>query len=206
MIKSIVEGHSEVNAVPALLRRIFPAIGAWGLEVGTAIRRKRNEFNSEEQVSRAVRLASFDARCSGIIIVFDSDDACPKHFYPLIAGWARVAAGQLPCQVVMATREYEAWFLGALESLKQMGVMDRAFCERDPESIRGAKEWLSAHMHGGYSPTAHQVSLTSRLDLQLAYQNCRSFRRLVNACRVIAGELGYETEPFPPRPQLGEEA
>jgi len=39
-----------------------------------------------------------------------------------------------------------------------------------PESIRGAKEWLSKRMQPGkaYSPTADQAALAASLDLQAA--------------------------------------
>jgi hypothetical protein len=39
-----------------------------------------------------------------------------------------------------------------------------------PESIRGAKEWLTRHMQPGraYSPTVDQAALAAKLDFQAA--------------------------------------
>ena len=38
----------------------------------------------------------------------------------------------------------------------------------DPESIRGAKEWLGRHMQASYRPTADQAAFSARLDMRLA--------------------------------------
>jgi hypothetical protein len=49
----------------------------------------------------------------------------------------------------------------------------------DAESIRGAKEWLGARMTGGkYHPVNDQPAFSARMDLQQAYKNSRSFRKL----------------------------
>ena len=53
----------------------------------------------------------------------------------------------MPCGVVMAQREYEAWFLAAIESLcGQRGIVSDALYPQDPEQVRGAKGVVSRFM------------------------------------------------------------
>ena len=51
-------------------------------------------------------------------MLLDSDSDCPAELGPTIHGWAVEAEGGVPCGVVLAHREYEAWFLAAIESLR----------------------------------------------------------------------------------------
>ena len=53
----------------------------------------------------------------------------------------------MPCYVVMPNREYEAWFLATIESLRgTRGIRDDATPHPDPESPRGAAEELRRRM------------------------------------------------------------
>jgi hypothetical protein len=79
--------------------------------------------------------------CAAILIVFDSDDDCPKHLAPQVQSWAASEAAPVPCFVVMPTREYEAWFLATIESLRGVrGILPQASSAPDPEIRRGAAE------------------------------------------------------------------
>ena len=40
--------------------------------------------------------------CTAILILFDSDDDCPREKGPEVQAWAREEAGELPCVVVLA--------------------------------------------------------------------------------------------------------
>jgi len=57
-----------------------------------------------------VQVAALREDCAGILILFDADDDCPAELAPTLEEWAREAAGEIPCAVVMANREYEACF------------------------------------------------------------------------------------------------
>ena len=73
--------------------------------------------------------------------------------------------------VVLAKHEFEAWFLAAAESLRGFRSLDTSLsAPPDPESIQGAKEWLSGHMSGagGYRETVDQPALAARFDLEKA--------------------------------------
>ena len=86
--------------------------------------------------------------------------------------------------MVMAKREYEAWFLASIEALRgRRGVLPEATPHPDPESPRDAKGKLERRMRPGasYSASVDQVAMTGHLDLESAYRGCRSFRKLVSA-------------------------
>lgn len=187
-IQPIVEGHAEVDAFPVLLRRLRDEAGAWGLEVGKPIRQKRTQLIQQQPLANAVEVALLQPQCAAVLILFDADDDCPAELGPAIQTWASTAAGdRAPCAVVLAKCEYEAWFLSTLEPPHP-----------NPEGVRGAKEELANRLAGRYSATADQASLSAALNLGLAYQRCRSFRRLVRAFGLLTASLGVCPDPWPP--------
>jgi hypothetical protein len=113
----------------------------------------------------------------------------------------REAALEKPSAVVMANREYEAWFLAGIEALREKcSILPYATSHPDPEVPRGAKEELGRWMARGrtYSPTTHQAPLTAALDLESAYRRCRSFRKLVSAFGALATAVGAAPAEWPP--------
>jgi hypothetical protein len=198
-IQSIVEGDGEEEALPELLRRLRAASGAYALTFNKPLRKKRSELVDEARLRKAVGLALRQG-CEGILILFDSDKTCPKQLALQVQVWARAEAAGTPCEVVLAHCEYEAWFLGALESLRgRRGIRADAVSLADPESVRGAKERLQALVEfGGYLPTQDQAALTARLDLAAAYRSCRSFRRMVRAFGLLAEKGGVPLADWPP--------
>jgi uncharacterized protein DUF4276 len=200
IIQSLVEGKGEVEALPVLLRRLRDESGAYLLSFDRPIRRSRSEFIKEKELRNAIQLAlRSDRGCDGILILFDGDKDCPKELAPLVGAWARAEAAGVQCEVVIAQHEYEAWFLGSLESLRECrGIRADSRSRRDPESIRGAKEKLEAAMTQGYAETADQPAFTARFDLAAAYRSCRSFRRMVHAFGLLAAAAGAEIGDWPP--------
>lgn len=200
-IQSIIEGHGEVEAIPVLLRRLQAELREYGFQIARPIRRKRSELVTEEQVRRSVRLAMGIPDCAGILILFDSDDDCPATIGPLIQQWAQTEAGNILCQVVLAKREYEAWFIAAVESLRNFrGIKGDAASHPEPETVRDCKGALEDRMitGGSYSPSVDQAAFTARLDLRAAYQACRSFRRIASAFGRLASAAGSPLHTWPP--------
>jgi hypothetical protein len=181
-IVAIVEGHGETEAAPLLVRRIAQAISPETVvDVPKPIRIKRNRLLKEGELERAVELA---ARTSGtedgILILLDADRDCPKNLAPEILRRASVARGDRVIRVVLAKREYEAWFLAAAESIAgQRGLHDGIRPPSDPESVANPKEWLSDRMPAGrsYRETLDQPALTMRFDLTAA-RRAPSFDKL----------------------------
>jgi len=201
-IQPIVEGHGEVSAVPVLLRRLRDIAEAFDMDVNPSIRKPRAQFTNEQQLRTAVRLARTQEDCSGILILLDSDDDCPATIGPSIQAWATDEARPVPCAVVLAHREYEAWFLASIESLRgTRGIRSDAESHTAPESPRDAKGQLEDRMEPrrSYSETADQSALTATFDMGAAYGKCRSFRRMVKAFGDLATALGVALpNPWPP--------
>jgi hypothetical protein len=85
----------------------------------------------------------------------------------------------LPVAVVLAKREFESWFVAAAESLAgRVGLPADLQAPGAPESIRGAKEWLTERMLGSrsYSPTLDQPVLAREFDIATAVR-ADSFRK-----------------------------
>ncbi|MCO5167729.1 MAG: DUF4276 family protein [Planctomycetes bacterium] len=103
---------------------------------------------------------------------------------------------ELTVEVVLATREFESWFLASAEALAgSRGLPTDLAAPEQPEAIRGAKEWLTRHMARGraYQEVVDQPALTARLDLDLARRRSDSFdvcvrrvARLIEAVRPKA--------------------
>ncbi len=201
IIQPIVEGQGDEAAVPLLLRRLRDEAQAWGLEVGRPHRRRRTQLVKKDSLQIAVRVAALREDCSGILILFDADDDCPAELAPTLEQWAREAAGHMPCAVVMANREYEAWFLASIEALRgRASITPEATSHPHPEAPRDAKGELERRMPDGasYSPTVDQAALTAHLDLASTYQRCRSFRKLVSAFGELAVAAGVAPAEWPP--------
>jgi uncharacterized protein DUF4276 len=200
-IVPIVEGQGEEGAVPLLLRRLRDEAQLWNLEVGRPIRQRRTQLVKKATLQAAVRIAAVRDDCAAILVLFDADDDCPKGFAPTLEAWAREAAGAKPSAVVIANREYEAWFLACMEGLRgHCRIAQGAVSHHAPESVRAAKEELERHMPAGvsYSPPVDQVKLTAHLDLERAYRSCRSFRKLVKAFGTLAASAGVAPGVWPP--------
>ena len=76
--------------------------------------------------------------------------------------------------------EFESWFLAGAESLRgRHGLANDLVPPQDPESIRGAKEWLSDRMESSrkYTEVLDQPALAALVDLEMARRkNQKSFR------------------------------
>ncbi|MCP5230941.1 MAG: DUF4276 family protein [Zoogloeaceae bacterium] len=182
-VAAIVEGDGEVAALPILLRRL----GEWRTpdiytQVLPPIRVHRDRFlNREEDFRRHLLLAA--AKCGEdgwILVLLDADDDCPADLGKRILDLARAHVPHRRVSVVLANREYEAWFIAAAESLD--GQRGFAFNPRDvieAERPRDAKGWMKARMAGGaYRETTDQAAFSARMDLQQAFDHSRSFRKL----------------------------
>lgn len=200
-IQPIVEGHGEVSAFPVLLRRLVVQAGAWNVDVGRPIRKKRHQLVRETELKKAVRLALLQPDCSAVLILFDGDDDCPAELGQAIQAWAESEAGDMPIEVVIAHREYEAWFLASIESmLGYRRIRADAQSHPNPEQPRGAKGQLEARMEAGatYLETTDQPALSEKFSLAAAHQRCRSFRKLTSSFGRLVRSMGQEVSEWPP--------
>ena len=200
-IYPIVEGHGEGEAAPILLRRLLAEAQCHAVQVGRPIRRTQSQLRSKEGIQVGVRLALLQPECAAVVILFDGEDDCPKELGEKVRNWAREAAAGKPCDVVVAYREYETWFLAALESLRgQYGIATDAVAPANPESRRDAKDSLEQFMPAdrAYSETGDQPAMSAVFDLGLAHRRNRSFRKLVKAVGDVLTQLRQPLPSWPP--------
>lgn len=177
---AIIEGHGEEESVPILLRRMLDPTE---FSIEHPIRVKRDQFlKLEEEFNRVVALALAKAGSHGIIlIILDADDDCPAMLGPRVL--SAVNSKIMPNQsafCIIAKREFEAWFLASAESLRgKRGIPVDLLSPKDPEGIRGAKEWLSEKMKRKYRPVLDQPAFTAIFDLPLAQSKSLSFDKLL---------------------------
>lgn len=192
-IASIVEGDGEVDALPVLLRRF----SEWkpphdAVATLAPIRVRRDRFlNKEDEFRKQLLLAA--AKCGDdgwILVVLDADDDCPAEMGQTIYEKAQRYVSHRNLSVVIANREFEAWFIAAAQSINGQ----RGFSVSDDEELaaevpRNAKKWMQQHMAGGtYREVLDQPAFAARIDLQQAFDNSRSFRKLCKEWRLHVQE------------------
>jgi hypothetical protein len=191
-IVPIVEGQSEVKSVPILLRRLLTEAQASDIEVARPFRVKRYGVVREGELERAVRLAVSDREnVGGLVVLLDCDDDCPAELGPSLLERCRQTTS-LPVAVVLAKKEFEAWFLGAKESLRGIrGIRGDATAPPRPEDIRGAKEHLAANMLAGrrYLAVDDQPAMAEMMDLAIARERCPSFAKLRRDVNSLVSQL-----------------
>ena len=200
-IQPIVEGYGDVAALPVLLRRLVNEAEAWTVGIGKPIRRSRYQLVQKTEVERAVRLAILQPDCCAVLILLDGNSDCPAELGPTLQAWAAAAADDLPCAAVIAHREYEAWFLAAIESLRgHRGVRFNAELHPDPEKPRDAKGQLEAQMEVGvsYLERTDQPAFSAKFSLSDAFRRSRSFRRLACSFGFLVRSMGQDIDVWPP--------
>ena len=119
-IGCVVEGHGEVESVPALIRRIAQQLDpGLVIVVPHPIRVTKSKLLKSGELERAAELAALNVGGNGgILVVLDSDENCPALLGPELLGRVRSTRADLPSAVVLAKREFESWFLASAESLR----------------------------------------------------------------------------------------
>lgn len=169
-IVPIVEGHGDVEATPELLRRLCAEAGMWDINIDSPIRKPREKLIQEAELVKAIEVACRN-RGDGVLVLFDGDDDCPATLGPTTQEIASRVA-RVPCQVVLAHREYEAWFLASIESLRgYRGILNDAAFSGNPDSPRDAKGRLEALMEPrlSYAETTDQVKFSTQFDMRVAH-------------------------------------
>lgn len=182
-IAPIVEGHGEVQAVPELLRRLATWIAPHKyIEINPPIRTTKAKFlNDDKEFFRQIKLAKLKASDDGwVLILLDADDDCPIQLRSTIEKKARANFLTDNLSIVVANREFEAWFIAAADSLNGVRgfAIDPALAVPDPDAPRDAKGWLGRQMPNNYHVVSDQPAFCACMSLESAWQTSRSFRRL----------------------------
>lgn len=192
-IACIVEGRGELEAVPVLLRRMTEAINNQvQLIVPLPIRIDRSKVHRNGEIEKAVHLAAAKVGAGGgLLLILDADDDCPATLGPALLHRAQAARSDFPIASVIASREFESWFIAAVDSLRTKFREPVDAIDLDVERMRGAKEWLSRRLkNGSYSPTVDQASLAALFDLELARKRSQSFDKLWRELERLLSILG----------------
>ena len=178
-IASIVEGDGEVRALPKLLYRIANEQGVSLLTPKLPMRIPRSRLTAPQGIERAVAAKAGEVmRAGGILVILDADDDCPAHLGPQLLERARATRPDRHVAVVLANREWEAWYLAAMPSLAgQCGFPSDLRALDDPETPRDCKGRLTrARGHGHpYKETVDQAALAAVFDMKMARENSPSF-------------------------------
>lgn len=168
-VGAIVEGHGETVAVPIVIRRIVrerhPGLP---VQVPPPLRLSRGKMTLASELSRAVDLMARKAGDGAPVLIFlDADDDCPAELGPRLLAVARTSRADRDIGVVVAQREFEAWYLASASSLRGHGGLPD---DLDPppshDQIRDAKGWLSQRMRSGYAPTVDQPRFAALFSLE----------------------------------------
>lgn len=192
----IVEGDGEVQALPVLLRRLAATIAPDLLiEVRSGMRVNRGNLLKAGELERYIDLATrLHQGHGGVIMLVDADDDCAATLGPELQARAGAARPDSVASVVLAVREYEAWFLAAAASLAgRRGLPHELAGPTSPEGIRDAKGWIQSRRTDGlaYSPTLDQPALSAVMDLEVARSVAPSFDKLWREVeRVLASGRG----------------
>lgn len=192
VILPIVEGQSEAESVPILLRRICSQMQAFNIQIARPFRVKRNKVIKQGELERAIEQGIRDrGNVSAILLLLDADDDCPAALAPELLERCRQTT-HLPVAVVFANNEVEGWFLCGKESLRGVcGIRSDAMAPPNPDGIRGAKERLSQNMEHGrrYLETDDQPTLAAKVDFKLTKSRCPSFDKFLREVQNLMNRI-----------------
>lgn len=204
-IVPIVEGDGDIKAVPILLRRVLhESLQQYTWDVSSP-KKACGLARLHKKLVAYLRYAASEKDAQAILILLNLDDGCPMVEAKKLADKVRELSSRLPVAIVLASREYEAWFLASIDTIAHQEGQKYRFSPTflqnptppsDVEGIRGAKEWISRQMIRGYryKETSQQPSMTTLIDFKLAAQRSRSFRRLLHAVELLVqheGQSGF---------------
>jgi hypothetical protein len=181
-LAGIVEGHGEVQAFRVLVERVCAELRIAPLpEILPPIRVKRNHVVKPGELERHVELLANRVGVDGaILVLLDADDDCAATFGPDLLQRASAARPDRRVGVVFAVREFEAWLLASVGTLRgQRGIPGDVAEVHDPEKLSSPKARMDAMMPGGYLETVDQPALTARIDVAVARAGAPSFDKLV---------------------------
>ena len=191
-IVPVVEGAGDVAAFPELLTRILlekynrtDVIVAQGKSKVVAA---NGRMKLESKLEQFLQHAHNKPECTAILVLLDADDDCPVTVAKQLSQRCEQFRSTCPVQVVYADRSYESWFLASLDTIRGQGVIPGTVSIPTPvEDVNNPKQWLTDQMLPGraYKETNHQASFSGLIDIDMAYNKSRSFRRLCHALEQL---------------------
>ena len=182
---TIIEGDGDVRAIPVLIRRILAENEVFDVVVLPT--QRRGEYPTVSKHFDTFFLAATKENAP-ILWVMDFDAKgyeCPYAEANKLINRALVLRPGWPVKIAFLVKEYESLFLYDENATRRVfsDIAKQVEFPANPQEIRGAKEWLSAHRPRGmaYKETVHQEKITAHLDLKLLRERCRDFVHLEKA-------------------------
>lgn len=175
MFKLFVEGHGELGSANKLVQKIIAHDEHENIYFSPA--QRMPGVHKDDVLKKIVDICRLDANTEGILIIRDDEDNCPRELAPEKARFLRTLSPPWPIAYCIMYREFETLFVAYADEFKGKTIShlikgEIRFSEtlqkpENPETIRGAKEWISRAMVGNraYKPTVDQLSLTSALNV-----------------------------------------
>jgi uncharacterized protein DUF4276 len=188
----IVEGHGEVEAVPILLRRLASEqLGLHTLTCLPPFRLPRSKLMNAVELSRAIALGRLKMKeMEGphlILVIMDADDKCPVSVVQALHTQHQALFAVTRTSIVLAVREYEAWFLAAnMSEADHRNLRAVTPVHANPEQVANPKAVFQRDfLKPGftYSETVDQPRFTSCMSLASALR-ASSFDKLVREIRI----------------------
>lgn len=196
-IALIVEGFGEAAAAPALLIRVlqhlnchdvFPRQPAYNAHSG-------NNLTKVGGLEKFAELAYRAPDCDAVLILIDSEGDCPLELARNFARRIAATGARKPTAIVVVHRMYEVWFVASATALRGAVCGSRTLGDNleipaDCETVRDPKAWIEKRMTPPtYKETEDQLTLTRRIDFELAQIHSRSFRRLLHGVEQLLDAL-----------------
>ncbi len=198
----VVEGPGDLVALPQLAGRILQQMqtppGIIVAQGKSRVVMTKGRSNLEANPEKFLKHAQNKPDCGAILVLLDADNDCPVTEFQDMSKRCGRSGVTVPVQVVYAHPEYETWFLASLNTIRGLhGIPESATFIGEAEYITDPKKWLSDQMPTGrvYKETTHQAPLSSAINLSLAYENSRSFRRLSHALEQLVEAINYSGHP-----------
>ena len=179
MLYILVEGHGEVKAVSNLINRLWqdlelPYIPVYDPPI------RWPKIHSDEGILKGIELIKNKGNATGLLIIRDDEDNCPKILAPLKADYIRTLNVPFPVSYHLMYREYEVLFLPCIShmagrllrderGIERQGIQEGSVFNGDIEGNRDVKGIISNFfpIKRKYKPTLDQLPLTRMIDFSL---------------------------------------
>jgi hypothetical protein len=191
-LECVVEGAGEQQAVPHLIHRWLELkqkreSNRYAWTVDTVVTHSCQRIKSTHDPQRKIGVEWYvqiavAKGAHGVLVLLDADDEPPRELTETLRRRAHESARNVPVGVVVANREYEAWFVADLWSLRRRGIFpwaNRLVPLVAPESKRDAKDLVRTLLGRPYEETTDQRALTAQLSFNRgSRRRSPSFSRL----------------------------
>lgn len=184
-LQLIVEGDGDIGAARLLVQRILEKHQIFDIELPRP--HKRGEYPSVARHFDNFFLAAIKEKAPILwVLDFDAKEyTCPVAEANALLGRAASLRPDWPIKIAFLVKEYETLFLHDEAATRSVftDIPKNAAFPANPETIRGAKEWLSKQRPSGkaYKETVHQEKITARLNLENLREKSRDFAHLERA-------------------------